>query len=70
VIQLYFVFLIIGIVVFLSTRRLSLVIRIVISFAVFLVLSLMATFWVEKVGDKPLPGAVTVYPEKAVNSPK
>jgi hypothetical protein len=59
-----------GIVVFLLSRRLSLFVRIAISLAVFLSLSLVTTLWVLKTGDKPLPGAITVYPEKAVDSSK
>ncbi len=63
-IKLYILFLIIGIAVFMLTRKLSLPIRITIASGIFLIFSLIAMLWILKVGDKPLPGAVTIYPEK------
>ena len=63
-ISLYIIFFIIGIAVFLLMKKYSLSIRLAIAIGVFLILCLIATLWIVKVGDKPLPGAVTVYPEK------
>ena len=73
-IRLYMLFLIIGIAIFILmsifARRLTFPVRMAIAFGVFIVLSLIATIWILTIGDKPLPGAVTVYPEKAVEAPK
>jgi len=63
-IQLYFLILLISVVTFLGTRKLSLKMRVVISLSIFLILSIVVSIWIITVGDKPLPGAVTVYPKQ------
>lgn len=49
------VFLVLGIVVFLATRRLSLPKRVIIAATVFLLPSIGLTVWVWSIGDKPPP---------------
>lgn len=56
----YAVFLVLGIVVFLATRRFSLPKRIIIATTIFLLPSIALTLWVWSIGDEPQPGAVTV----------
>jgi len=63
-ISLYIIFFIVGIAVFLFMKQYSFSIRLAVAIGVFLILHLIATLWIVKIGDKPLPGAVTVYPEK------
>ncbi|GEM_PF-5175812 len=67
-------FLIIGIAIFILmsifAKNLSFSVRMAIAFGVFIVFSLIVTIWVLIVGDKPLLGAVTVYPEKIVEEQK
>jgi|WetSurMetagenome_2_1015567.scaffolds.fasta_scaffold523011_2 uncharacterized membrane protein len=69
-ILIYITFFIIGIAMFILMKKLSLSIRLTIAMGVFLALCIIATVWIVKVGDKPLPGAVTIYPEKVVGAPK
>jgi hypothetical protein len=56
----YFVFLLLGVVVFLVGQRLRLWVRFVVALLVFLVPSIGFTVWVVKVGDTASPGAITI----------
>lgn len=73
-IALYILFLIISIAIFIAmsafAKSLALSIRMAIAFGVFIALSLAATIWFQSVGDEPLPGAVTVYPEPSREAPR
>ncbi len=61
-IALYTFFVIVGLVVFLVCYRLRFLTRVMLAIGVFLVLSIAATVWVFIVGDRALPGSVTIYP--------
>lgn len=69
-ILLYAIFLIIGIVVFFLTGKQPMAIRLVIAIGVFAGLSILATLWIVKIGDKPSPGAVTISPNEVNEPPK
>jgi hypothetical protein len=73
-IKLLFVFMIIGIVAFILismlTNKLTFTKRALIAFGIFMFLTLFVTIWLLIVGDKPLSGAITVYPEKTVEKYK
>lgn len=50
-------------VAFFLSAKFAFAIRIVIALATFLVPSIVLTGWVVKVGDRPMPDAVTVDPK-------
>lgn len=56
----YFVFFAFGLVAFFLLKKFNLLIRITVALIVFLVPSIALTVWINRVGDKPPEGAVTV----------
>lgn len=63
-IGLYAAFFIVGLVIFFLTGKQPITIRLAIAVGVFAGLSILATLWVAKIGDKPPPGAVTISPNE------
>lgn len=61
-ILLYILFLIAGVVTFFITAKLSIIFRLGIAVVVFVVPSIVMTYWILKVGDKAPPDAITIYP--------
>jgi hypothetical protein len=61
----YLLFFIIGIATFIIANKKSLRVRIALSLGIFIILSVIATIIVLSIGDEPLPGSYTVYPNKA-----
>ena len=59
----YIAFLVLGVIAFALSAKLAFVLRIVIALVVFIVPSIILTIWVVKVGDRPMPDAITVVPE-------
>jgi len=66
----YLLFLFISAIIFILSRKLSLLLRLCMSVAIFVGLSLIATFLLLKNIDTPPPDAVTVYPREAIETPK
>ena len=62
---LYIFFLLLSIIVFLLTKKLTLASRIVLALCIFIILTVGATLLILKIGDKAPPDAITVYPKKA-----
>lgn len=63
----YFVFLILGVVVFFLTTKFGLPVRVAIALTVFLIPSIVLTVWVVRVGDKPPPDAITIVPNPSAS---
>ena len=57
---LFGLFLFAGLVTFLFLSKLGIWSRLGISFAVFVIPSIIAYVWIARVGDKPLPGSAVV----------
>ena len=61
---IYFIAIIISYIVYACTSKLNVKLRLILSISIFIILSLLATLTLNMIGDKPLPGAINVYPEK------
>lgn len=59
----YLVCFALGNVAYFLMAKFDLPIRITVALAVFLILSVVLTVWVVRIGDKPPPDAITVVPE-------
>lgn len=56
-------FFVLAVVVFFLAAKWSLSLRLAVAFVIWLLPTTILTFWVLHVGDKPLPGAITVVPK-------
>ena len=59
---IYVIFFALSVALFFLTSKQTMAVRIALAIGVFAGLSILVTLWVYKIGDKPLPGAVTVSP--------
>ena len=57
---LYFIFLIVAVVIFLLIPNQKVIFRVSLALSIFLILSIAATFFVVKIGDKPDADAIPV----------
>lgn len=66
-------FFVLALVVFFLTARMALTLRLVIALTIWLLPTAVLTLWVLHIGDKPLPGAITIDPKALApdkNDPK
>ena len=63
-------FLIVAVIVFFLISKLDMRLRVGIALAIWLIPTIVLTMWVSMLGDKPPADARTVYPEKAIETPK
>lgn len=59
-------FFVLAAIVLLLTAKWSLSIRLAVALTIWLLPTAVLTWWVLHVGDKPLPGAVTVVPKPSM----
>ena len=59
----YIAFLVLGVIAFVFSAKLAFLLRIFIALVVFIIPSIILTIWVARVGDRPMPDAITVVPE-------
>jgi hypothetical protein len=64
--MLYLLSLVVGLATLAVTRKLALPARVVIAAAVCVGLVVGLQYWILSIGDKPLPGSVTVVPAPPV----
>jgi len=62
---LYVIFLLLGVLVFIVTYKISMPFRIGIALATAVIPSVLVTLWLLKVGDQPAADARTVWPPDA-----
>lgn len=67
-IMVYILCAVLGCIFFLSASKITLVIRVMLSIGIFLMLSIIATIVIVRVGDRPPTNSVTVDPGPTPNN--